>query len=437
MNLAVKKVLPFYIINLLIYCFFAFWFDKEFYNPVFFTGFFLALISLIIVALSPFLLSGKRKFYELAIIVSIVVFVFWGINLFLFQDVTNNLFEFTYLGDSVNYSKYGMQVESKGLVEGIVYFNENTKYGYDDSGFVFLKALLYRINNNEYFVRFINIIVHIITLYYLYSIGKKTLSYQNNYLLVLVYGISSFSIFYISSGLKETFFTFFVTWIIYLLITRKRGHLFWVFLLLIIVISSFRMVTTLFLITAFLLRKFKFSKKNFIIFISFFALVYVLINNNLSYFDFLFIHLRNENLDYIQDQSLGTTKYILPIFLGFFGPFPYLLPTPENYENALWSSTLSIKAFLGIFFIFGGYYINKYFKNYNLTFILYFVLLNVFSLILVDQTFKLRYFIPFLPFFYIISFYGIENLKKRFEIPANIITILISLLIVFWNVLKN
>ena len=275
------------------------------------------------------------------------------------------------------------------------------------------------------------------------------MSKRYSFICSLSYSLSSYTLFYLSSGLKEPILIFLVYLSIYIYLKRIyfKNKIFLKNLILLSIplglIFFFRPVIIIFLFISFMASYFfKLKSKGYKVFF----IVMILLLVSLSYP--VLIQERDSfiiggSLASMLDNKLmysGLTKgsvgftYFTNIVSSLFGPFPNF--DSENIRLSIFASGLVFKSFLSIFFLLSAITIirNRRLKFYPL---LIFIFLEIISLVLIMEGLELRKSLPHVPVFYILSFWylyklDMEEFKKKTYI-INLYFILIVVAMITWN----
>ncbi len=399
-------------------------------------------VTFFLVVISAFNYKGNYTRY-LVISNLLVGYMFVGLFNYLYYYHTGAFFEYTG-SDSTMYHAESLKASKSGLIEGVSDFIKYTKYGISDAGMIVYQSFLYKIIGHPLFPRFINVLVNTITVIYLFKISKEFVSMKLAFITALIYGLSSYTIYFQSSGLKETIFIFFIVlsyYYYYKVIYEGQFRYFINLGLVIGILFFFRIPVTIFVLLSFaLVEAFRMSysvKKlalGVLVIISF--LGFAIYN-----FEIIIWYFLREDQAIVSLYS-GTFYQTLSLFAGFYGPLPTIIPAIGSEDVAMYGSGLIVKAFLSSYFIYAIYIVIKD-KNHFLIAILVFCLLHIVSLIFLGRAFKVRYVIPYLPFFFLLSAYAFNNLQRgkrrmNFFIKKSIITgnFGIYILIIIWNVLR-
>ena len=377
------------------------------------------------------LLNFKNSF--LVIIGFAFNLIFLIFLLFIYKSNNNWLFEFTG-SDSYAYHYFSSKNINKSFYEYINHHLNLTKYGFEDLGNIIYITSIYKLFHDPIAVRFFNLIFSTINCYLLYHLSKNIFKIKYYSLITLSFSISSYNLYYISSGLKEIIFIFFILFTFYSFYNLKKNVkvkkiLFYIFTIFsTLTVLLFRIPTFLFVLISITITQIK-LKLSFILFLI--SVVFIL---SFAYSDLLSIGKYFFKLN----QFSFIDVFFSPVS-GIFGPFPTYLIQEKFYLNNIYAPSLFIKALLSFFFVCGlvSIYRNKFYKYYP---ILVFSIVNIISLTLILETFKIRYSIVYLPLFYIISGYGIEIFEKS-KIKSkylffNLHFAFIFFIILFFNILR-
>jgi hypothetical protein len=323
----------------------------------------------------------------------------------------------------------------------------------DDYGFVKYVSVLYYFINSPLVVNFINIFLNLITMYFMYEIGRVFLDRQHTIFAVLLYGISGYSIFYQSSGLKEILMitlilgSYFFYYKYYL---NKR--LFYLFLSLIFAGSMFffRVPLFYFIIISIVLSKIVSMGlvRNIIrLKLNFKAIIFIIT----ALLSIRYIHSIDANfiLKYFSDIILIPKTaaesfpgkgylfiYINSILASFFGPLPTFTAYEGNLNISIYSGSIMLRVLLGFYFFYG------IFKKNNIIMpIILFCLMEMFFLTLTLNSFELRKNLPHYPFLVLILTYGIQciHLKNKSIFSLKMYKLYLTLMafvIILWNTLR-
>tara|TARA_B100000989_G_scaffold103280_1_gene75624 strand:- start:20953 stop:22014 length:1062 start_codon:yes stop_codon:yes gene_type:complete len=345
----------------------------------------------------------------------------------------NWVFEFTG-SDSTNYHYFSSKYINKSLFEFINHHIGVTKYGIEDIGNIIYITSIYKFINDPIAVRFFNLFMSLFNCYMIMILSKNIFKIKYFSFVTIAFSISSFNIYYISSGLKEIIFISVIlsTYCFYYFIILNNKNIIiktFLFIISILSINLFRMPVFIFSLISFAITNIKYRIFLSILFLILISILFLTTDLLLPLSKYFFKSSENLNL----------TNLLYSFLSGIFGPFPTYFIQEEFYINNIYAPSLIIKCLISFYFIYALYFI---IKNDEKKFqpILYFSLILIFSLIVIFESFKLRYSIIYLPFFYILSGYGIElfemsNHKYKY-VFHNISTLFIFFIVLFWNLLR-
>jgi hypothetical protein len=128
--------------------------------------------------------------------------LFVSIYSYLAFKETGMLFQFE-PSDGPIYDEYGRWASKGGIITGILEVYNNSRYSFDDMGFIFYVSILYRIIDTPIIIKLVNIFINALSSYYLYNISRYYLGNRMAFLSTIIFSVSSFNIWFLFSGLKE------------------------------------------------------------------------------------------------------------------------------------------------------------------------------------------------------------------------------------------
>lgn len=325
--------------------------------------------------------------------------------------------------------------------------------GIDDAGYPIYSALIYKLIPSNLAVNFMNIIINVFTTLMLYRIGKEVLTNKLAFTAAIIYGISSYSIFYQASGLKETIMIFFIISSFYhytkYIKTNKPIFLFNSIILGGFVIF-FRVALVLFILLSYFINevvrrgvKWKFILPGIIFCLLFFYIFYNYFGsindrfiNTIEYILFI----KSSESSYISSGSI-LFSYTLSIISGLFGPFPNIVPVAGREALSIFSGGLILKILLSSYFVYSIRFLWKE-RNYIILPIVLFCILEIMGLSYLLESFELRKAIPHFGLFIIVSVYSYEQIHKKNKSNSLIkksillLNVTLAVMIIFWNVLR-
>ena len=417
---------------------------------------YLLLITNLFLALSFFLLVETINHKPLGFFtkknLSFIVFLYSLIGVAVINAVSyyynDNFFAFSEV-DALFYHREALKL--KGFLffnEGLSSFLKNEIL--EDFGAVFIVSTIYRIYDSNLLVNLFFIVLGVFTSISLFEIGRSFLTKKFAFLASLSFSVSSFTIWFSSSGLKEIVLIFIVVSIYkyyYRFIEKKRGmDLIWLSLFL-ISLTFFRPVIIFFCLGSFLISVLM-SKK-----ISFSSIIYIsVILLTVFYFSStIWQHANRFLVEGDTDRFLESKEstnmvkggvgftYFVNFVSSLLGPFPSFNPT-DKLLLSFYSGGLLYRVLLSLSFIYGIYIVLKT-KMLQAYPILLFVLFEMISLVLILEALELRKSLLHFPFIFILSFIMIEkyqlvngiNSSSRISSYYPKAMFLLLLIVIYWN----
>lgn len=314
---------------------------------------------------------------------------------------------------------------------------------FDDYGAILYVSAIYRIIESTLLVNFVNIICGTFSAVTLFKLGRYFLSDRFAFMASLAYFIGSFTIYFQSTGLKESVFLLIVITAFYhyytYLVRKKLKNLFYAIFLGILIIFFRPAVLGITLVSlgvgTFLIRSGGVRSVVLSLLISI-GFIYSLstfqnVFDTFSSFD-QSVALRFDD----SKKTLGVTAAFLA---SYFGPLPTLIPVFGKEMQALYAPGLLMRVLLAAPFWLGAVLIVKQ-KRSLLYGILTMVLIESTALLYIMEAYELRYQIFHLPFVYLIGFYYLEQMNffnhHRFVIQKRTLMIFsfsIILIVFYWN----
>ncbi len=361
---------------------------------------------------------------------------------------TGNFFVFSYI-DAQSYDITSQRMSNMPFKEGLNYASNYLSI--DDMGAPLFISTCYRIIPSNLFVNFIYILLGLISAYSLYRISKEFMSIKYAKLCSIAFALSSYVIYYHSSGLKESIMIMliilFFDYYYQFLKTNKLKNLFLsIFIALLFIL--FRIPIIFFIIAAVFVNALVGIKNikvriplvvlAIILFITLYSFFQYSINRYLLGGDITRLLIAREEESMIKGGIRFT--YLTNILSQFLGPLPTILPTQEKQILAFYAPGLFFRCFISIPFFLGIVYAIKN-KDKLLYPMILFALFEMISLISIIEGLELRKSLPHLPFIYIIAFYYMDmydlnklNTRKYLSpIKINFLLILIFVIILVWN----
>ncbi len=371
--------------------------------------------------------------------------VFTITNILLFKEYSTAIFEYTG-SDSVFYHETATFLSNGNILRNLDNFLNITRFSYDDSGFLLYVSIIYKLFEEPLMVRLFNVLLNAGTVYLLYRIARQFLPQKFSILSALIFGISSFSIYYQSAGLKETLMLFIITlnffsW--YKMRTGGNKFFIIIFISTLISVLFFRTVLIAFLVCSYGASVY-FKIKSNVLRVVFAVLLLILFIGSIFYLELInverYLNATNMETTDRETQSASTFNRMAALLAGFFGPFPSFIPLGDNRDTVMHAPSLILKVFLSPYFLYAIYVAikNKYREIYPM---LLFSLCHIISLSYLVHTFKLRNQFPHLPYFILcalIGYYYLHHVETK-KGKKNLITAMhltLIPIIFFWNYLR-
>ena len=378
-----------------------------------------------------------------------LVLVFWyavfGIILYnlVFYIDHQSFLEFN-SNDSMYYDKNAKKMILMPFLDSMVWMYEN--YPLDDWGYVVYVSTIYRIfTDSNIAVNVINIFLLLWSANYLYKISNLFLTREISSFIVGAVSCSSIYIYYASGGLKELLLSFVIIMIFYnytkiasiggvnRYLMNILQLLLWCFILIFL-----RPLLLVFILLSFILGNLSRNNVNykFSLYVILVTLFFLYFYNDISYW----ISYYYRNGGYVTFSKLsGIGSYMftyLTAIFGIIGPLPSLVFLSN--ENILFvSSGLLFKSLIFIYFIIGSSFIIK--NNIPLAKpMLWFVLIESVSLIMILESFELRLSMPHIALIYLISGFGMHVHAKKsrnsnMNLYVNLSFVMIALSTIIWS----
>jgi len=356
--------------------------------------------------------------------------------------------------DSLQYDHIAKNMSGTSLVNSLAFIPQN--WDIDDYGFPVFVSLVYRMVASPLAVNFCNVIFNAVTIYFMYQIGRSFLNKKYAQISAMVFGISTYSVFFMTSGLKETLMILLITgsFHYYFMYVRSNNYVYLVVSLAwCLSVFFFRVPLVYFVIISILVSEFirlDFVKKLFKLKINrkLLFIISIIVPTTIILL-YLKYHLL---LKYRSDIILiGATKhsefsnysylfvYLNSIVAAFLGPLPTVVTVSKNLNLSVLSGSLIIRVFLGIFFIIG---ILNAGKTRAIVPLAVFCLMEMGILSIILHAFEVRKCYPHYPFMILIAVYGLQQMHQnadRYYFTSKVIKLYnptIFFIILFWNYLR-
>lgn len=341
------------------------------------------------------------------VILSLLLSDYYSDNTFIFSD-----------SDAMQYYNYSSALLERSHEKWIPYLVDK-RWFYDDWGAPIAYTLMFHIAHSKLFVNFCYILLNTIGSICLFKIGKVIMCVRYAYIAALSYAISSYSIFFMGSFLKEEMLVFLVVagmYMLYMYIQHnKKGYLFMGGLISFAVIF-FRPPVALFIWVSYMIYFLLKAKKG--IFRSLAILVTILA----AVAAFGIIQLSAERYahggDVTESEEFVNTSAFQKIVLyagAFIGPFPQLLQYDENYTyKPLFGAGLLFKLFLPLAFWMG--FLKSVRHKYTEVIPLFaFIILEILGLSVALDGLELRKSMPHVPLYILTAFWFLSMIDTGVE----------------------
>lgn len=357
-------------------------------------------------------------------------FIYNG-NLFVFSEV-----------DALHYHNESLEMIKRSFAEGIIYIYNI--WSLEDLGAVLITSTLYRIVNSPLILNLFYVIIGVITAVKMFNIGQRIMSPRYAFLAALTFSISSMTLFFHSTNLKESIMVFLVVsfYDTYLRFLEKRHIKYFLYALLWAATFIFFRPAIIFFIAvsvfiSFLIEKRKGIKGTiaiialFIIFIYFYSEFQKIYNNYTRAGNIEMVIASKEKQGAIKSGGLAF-NYSVNILAQILGPFPTFTPA-KGIKISFWSSGLFLRSLLFLPFWLGVYFALKT-KHPYLYPLFLFVIFEMISLSLILEGLELRKAMPHMPFVFIVAFWFLSEIDLTKEIINRIFfkrLIILSFIFVF------
>jgi hypothetical protein len=374
------------------------------------------------------------------------VFMVFGYNIVSYF-YTGNLYVFSE-ADAMFYHREAETMSDMSFLTSIEYYLRS--YEPEDLGMVLVLSILYKIINTKILLSVLYVFVAVITANSMYGISRRFMSVKYAFLCAMVYCLSSYVIWFHSSGLKESLLVMLIT-LFYnhyynLSFDKKRTSLWWL-VLVPLVILLFRPVLTIFCIASvalgILLKRKLTAPQMLLLIVGVLTWIYFLESIISSTDKFLLggteSMLEIKQLAGMVKGSVGFT-YFVNILSSMFGPFPTIVSTKVHLS--FYAPGLIFKVFVSIAFWFGLIHSIKIRLSAVYPMAI-FVLLEMISLTYILEALELRKSIPHFPLVYIIAFVFIYRfdcnqlltIKNHlfYQKSFQVLSLVLCALIIYWN----
>jgi hypothetical protein len=389
--------------------------------------------------------KGDRFYNQETLLIIVCSYLLFGIIFMniLSYHVNSNFFVFSE-NDALVYNDWGKVFNQVGFQNGIKDFLR--LHSFEDLGMVIVVSILYQFFESNLILNGLFFVLGILSAKNLFILGRHFMSAKYAFLSSLTFSCASFMVWYNSSGLKESFLIYLCILLFeryYAFRKRKKTHYIFQILLIVFSIAFFRPVLSGFFLfsigMAYLIENIRNVKGVFMAIIVIgvgalgFTFILAIYNKYTAGGNITYLLAVREHQGVVIG-SIGFT-YAVNVLAQFFGPLATFSPAKAEllsfYAPGLfYRILLSIPFWIGAIMVFS--------KRVKLLYpILFFIFMEMFSLILIMEGLELRKALIHIPFVFIIAFYFLSNqsfLKKTWKKEIAGIGILILILLLFiWN----
>ena len=375
----------------------------------------------------------------LAIFMEDFISYFYNNNYFMFSDTDAMLY----------HTKAVRMVQMPSLSSAIDDYLKDM--GTDDLGMVLVLYPLYKLVESNIILNFFYIFVNLITAFSIFKIAKNFMSQQYAFLSSVAYSLSSFVLFFHSTGLKESFMVMLtiLSFDFYYRFVNSRNILHLILALIFMAtIMLFRTVIPVFIVVSVglgILISGETKKSIKIIALVVFLVIFAIAGNSILAEIDDYTAGGIDGLIYartIQGSIIGGLPftYAVNVLSQVIGPIPTII----SYKKVLtmfYTSGLIYRVLISFPFWLGIFYIYKE-RVYNLYPLTLFVIFEMFGLIFLIDGLELRKAMPHIPMVYIVAFWFLDKYdrglidmerKKEFQIFFYISMVILVILISYWN----
>ncbi|MES2132263.1 MAG: glycosyltransferase family 39 protein [Bacteroidota bacterium] len=418
------------------------------YNEIIFAINYFSLFMFCAVA---FYLSKKDELFFTAKHLGVIVFLYSVFHIFIYNVISyyynNNFFVFSE-ADALLYDYEASRMSNMGLINGINYYLH--RHESEDLGIVFILSNIYRFVESKFAYNFYNAIIGTVVAVHIYKICKYIMSDKNAFLCALTYSISSYVLWFHSSGLKESTLVALIVLTFYHYYNfhkNKKPYSLILGILCLVSILFFR-PALMFIVVASIAIGILFSRKasagSVILIILLMVSVVISFAFINSIADRFLLGSSEEMLASKESEGMikgGVTfTYFINVLASTLGPLPTILPTKPLLS--FYSSGLIFKIFISIVFWLGVIYSFKV-SNKFLYPVIIFVLIEMVALAYILESLELRKSLTHFPFIFITAFWFIDFYNREKALPAkkkreiqklvNVYMFVFLVLIAYWN----
>jgi hypothetical protein len=387
---------------------------------------------------------GESYYNEIRLILYILPFSLIAVLVYnlLYYYYTGSYFEFSAI-DTFQYHTWGLWMSNLNIMESIHMYLK--KYPIDDLGAALVTSLAYGVYPSTVTFNIFNVIAGMVTILAIFRISLNFMERKYAFWASLTYGLSSFVVYIYSTGMKESFFVMCVVLFYLNLIkfwkNKKKAHI----LLAMLFLGSiyfFRPAVMVILLLSVVCGFIFNSKKNIYSYILIGIIIIFTLVNLPELFKFKVLYESSTKPEVVavkQNLQPSTFNYLAAYLSAAVGPLPSYQPLIDKEQQAFYATGLGFRVLLSVPFWMAILYIFRR-RDGILIAMGSFILIEMFLLASILESFELRLNSPHLPFIYILSFYFISRLNKGKVANHKLIKkitfssfFILSMLIFVWN----
>jgi hypothetical protein len=408
-------------------------------------------LSLLIFTLFINYLDGKPEAYFTEKKMFVLVFYYSFFVVFCYNLISyfyNGNFYIFSESDALLYHDEAEVMSNMPFIKGIEYYL--SRHEVEDLGIVIVLSTLYNLGASKLLLSAAYVFAAVITAWGMFHISKRFMPYKYACLCAITYCLSSYVLWFHSSGLKESLLVMLIVLFYssyYNVVIDKKAVSVWGVIIAPLALLLFRPVLSAFCLLSIAIgmvlnRKLSVPQ---IIFLLIVMLAGIYFLEPLLGSTDKFLLGGTESMLEIKEME-GMVKgnipftYLVNTISSMFGPFPSLLSSKTHLT--FYAPGLIFKIFISIAFWFGLMYVikHKISKTYPM---LGFIFLEMGSLTYILEALELRKSIPHFPLVYIIAFLFMYKYDSRQLISAknyvfykksfNLASVVLCLLMIYWN----
>ena len=387
----------------------------------------------------------KRKILMIEVLLYSLVFI-------VLNNITSYFYESDFFifnkADALFYHEHTIRMLDMPIGKAIDYYL--SYMGTDDLGMILVLFPLYHISESNLILNAFYLLIGILTALSIFNISKNFMSHKYAFLASLSYSLASFTIYFQSIGLKESFMIALLVFsfdFYYRFVKSKNIIHLIISLSFIASLLLFRPAVSAMILVSIGISSLL-SKKGtlFIKVISLFIVLGVIANAHLiASIVEGYMHGGFEWLIYsreLEGMIIGsiTFTYVVNTLSQIIGPLPTIISS-NKIMLTFYASGLVYRILLAFPFWIGAIYIFKT-KAYKVYPLIVFVLFEIIALTLLIEGLELRKALPHMPIVFIIAFWFLDKYdnkimvfkrSKRFKLFFKFSMFLLAIIILFWN----